>query len=274
MALEGSRMNTAESYRETTLPRVLSSSLILTMVGIFMVLAAVTAPHSARASDIEAGAWPEFDIWISLDEAGKDRIYILNSWTEEPNFSYEETALGISWDRRFHKNWSWRAGIRYIWKQVDPPDANETRVVLDLKWMHGLGKGWRLSDRNRIDLRWFEGKPGNSWRYRNRIQLEKSFPVFSRTWTGFASYEIYYDSRFDTWGQRNRLIGGVSVPVVDWASVDVFYGYHVENEPKDEDAGALGIAFGFFFNWDEKGFRLAKSAAAPPPSPVGLPDRD
>lgn len=274
MTLEERSMKNAGSFHESILSRVLSSSRVMVAVGILLVLAAVAAPLSARASDIEAGAWPEFDIWISLDEAKKNRIYILNSWTEEPNYAYEETVLGISWDQRFHKHWSWRAGIRYIWKQVDPPDVNETRVVLDLKWFQPLGKDWMLSDRNRIDLRWLEGKSSNTWRYRNRIQLEKPFPVFSRTWTGFGSYELYYDSRYDTWGQRHRLIGGVSVPVTDWASVDVFYGYHVETKPKDESAGALGIAFGFFFNWDEKGFRLAKSAAVPPANPVGLPDRD
>jgi hypothetical protein len=117
-----------------------------------------------------------------------------------------------------------------------------------------------------------ERKPSAGWGHGNStriwIQLEKSFPLFSRTWTGFGSYELYYDSRFDKWGQRHRLIGGVSIPIVSWSSVDIFYGYHVENEPKDEDAGALGIAFGFYFNWDEKGFRLAKSAASLPPSSV------
>ena len=131
---------------------------------------------------------------------------------------------------------------------MDPPDANETRVVLDLKWFRPLGKGWLLSDRNRLDLRRFEGKSSASYRYRNRIQIEKSLPFFAKPWTAFGSYEMYYDSRYDKWGQRHRFIGGFSAPVVDWFSVDLFYGYHVETEPKKETGGAVGLALGFYID--------------------------
>jgi len=170
-------------------------------IATLVVLAMLLAPTTVRAQDLEAEAWPEFDIWIKMDETGKNRLFILASFADEPKFQYEETALGVSWDQRFHQNWSWRVGARYVWKAVDPPDKNETRVVLDLKWFHDFGGGWLLSDRNRLDLR-----------------------------------------RFDTWGQRQRVIAGVSVPIVRWASVDVFYGYHSEIKPKKETGGALGIA--------------------------------
>lgn len=199
------------------------------------------------ASDLEADAWPELDIWISLDDARKDRIYILNSYANEANYQYEETALGVSWDRRMYPNWSWRIGARYVWKQVDPPDKNETRVVLDLKWFRDLSHGFVLTDRNRLDLRHFDDTGSSSFRYRNRVQFEKPFQVGARELTGFASYEIYYDSRFNEWGQRQRFIGGVSVPIVKWASVDVFYGYHAETKPARETGSALGIAFGIYF---------------------------
>jgi hypothetical protein len=146
-----------------------------------------------------------------------------------------------------NKSWSWRVGVRYIWKEVDPPDTNETRGVLDLKWFKDLGNGWLLTDRNRIDIRKFEGVSSLSFRYRNRVQIEKPFKVFSQNWTGFTSYEIYYDSRYDEWGQRQRLIAGVSVPIKEWLAVDVFLGYHIETKPKNESGAALGIAFGLYF---------------------------
>jgi len=198
------------------------------------------------AADVEAGAWPEFDIWIGLDEKQKNRIYILKSFSEEPNFSYEEEATGISLDHRINPSWSVRAGIRYISKQVDPPDANETRAVFDAKWFKPLGNNWLLTDRNRIDVRWIEGTDDPSYRYRNRLQLEKPFKAGNRTLTGFGSYELYYDTRFDDW-QRQRLILGVSVPLHKKLSVDVFYGYHTESQPKDEHADAVGIAIGIYF---------------------------
>jgi hypothetical protein len=63
----------------------------------------------------------------------------------------------------------------------------------------------------------------------------------------FGSYELYYDSRYSRWGQRHRFIGGVSIPLAERASVDLFYGYHIETAPKDETGDAVGIAFGFYF---------------------------
>ena len=157
----------------------------------------VAAGSVHAAADLEAEALPEFDIWIKLDDVGKDRIFILAAFADEPSYQYEATALSISWDRRMNKSWSWCVGVRYIWKAVDPPDTNETRGVFDLKWFKDLGNGWLLTDRNRIDLRKFEGVSSLSFRYRNRVQIEKPFKVFSQNWTGFTSYEIYYDSRYD-----------------------------------------------------------------------------
>ena len=133
---------------------------------------------------------------------------------------------------------------------MDPPDANETRVVLDLKWFHELQNGWLLTDRNRLDLRQFDNDYSSSFRYRNRIQFEKGFHVFSlpRKWTVFGSYEIYYDSRYSKLGQRHRFIAGVSIPIFKWLSVDLFPAYHIETEPKYETGAAFGIAIGIYPN--------------------------
>ena len=227
--------------------RTLAIRFIQIGMAAWIILAVLALSYPCKAADLEADAWPEFDIWIKLDPAGKDRIYILNSYAHESSFLYEETALGVSWDRRFHKNWSFRMGARYIWKQVDPPDKNETRVVLDLKWFKELGAGFLLTDRNRLDLRFFDSDTSGSFRYRNRVQVERGIPIFSWKWTGFGSYEIYYDSRYNTLGQRHRFIGGVSIPVTKWFSVDLFPAYHIETKPKRESGGAFGIAFGFYF---------------------------
>jgi len=212
-----------------------------------VLLALLTAVPGYASTDIEANAFPEFYIWIALDKERKNRIYILNSYANEPKFVYDETAIGISWDQRFHPNWSWRAGIRYIDKQVDPPNKNETRAVLDLKWFKPLGNDWLFTDRNRIDLRWFEGDDGMSFRYRNRMQIEKPFPVFSWMITGFGSYEPYYDSRYDKLIRRHRFVGGVSIPIVKWLALGVFYDYYIETAPKKETGGAIGIAIGIYF---------------------------
>ena len=64
--------------------------------------------------------------------------------------------------------------------------------------------------------------------------------------TWFASYELYYDTKYEEW-VRQRLIGGFSYPFTDWLTTDLFYGYHVVTVPEKENAGAWGLAIGFWF---------------------------
>ena len=45
-----------------------------------------------------------------------------------------------------------------------------------------------------------------SFRYRNRIRLEREFRVYGRSLTPYGSVEVYHDSRFDVWN-RNRFTG-------------------------------------------------------------------
>ena len=60
-------------------------------------------------------------------------------------------------------------------------------------------------------------------------------------------HHLTYFSRYDEWGQRQRVIAGVSVPFNDRFSVDVFGAYHLETKPKREEGEALGVAFGLYF---------------------------
>ena len=65
--------------------------ILMTCFAVFFILS-----PSIQAADIEGDAWPEFDIWVGMDEEHKNRIYILKSFTEEPSFEYQEEATGIS----------------------------------------------------------------------------------------------------------------------------------------------------------------------------------
>lgn len=67
-----------------------------------------------------------------------------------------------------------------------------------------------LSDRNREDFRFVNGK--FSFRYRNRVTLEREFRLFKRSVTPYGSVEVFYDSRFEVWN-RNRLTAGMQIQV-------------------------------------------------------------
>ncbi len=71
---------------------------MVTRIAALVVLAMLLAPTTVRAQDLEVEAWPEFDIWIKMDETGKKRLFILALFADDPKFQYEETggALGIA----------------------------------------------------------------------------------------------------------------------------------------------------------------------------------
>ncbi len=50
----------------------------------------------------DVDAWPEFDFWIRLND--QDRIYAMASFATDSGRSYEESAFGISWDRKLNED--------------------------------------------------------------------------------------------------------------------------------------------------------------------------
>ena len=62
-----------------------------------------------------------------------------------------------------------RIGYRYLHNAGDDPDEN--RGVLEVTPRYPLVRGVLVSNRNRIDFRFIEGE--YSWRYRNRLSLER-----------------------------------------------------------------------------------------------------
>jgi hypothetical protein len=64
------------------------------------------------------------------------------------------------------------------------------------------------SDRNRFEARWLDGDW--SWRYRNRLRVERGFDAGAARLIPFASGELFYDSRSDGWS-RLRVEAGLDI---------------------------------------------------------------
>jgi hypothetical protein len=86
-----------------------------------------------------------------------------------------------------------------------------------------------LSDRNRFDLDWQGG--GFTWRYRNRIQLERTVRIGSYHPSPYVSAEFYYESRYQKWSDT-ALFAGCLFPI----------GRHVELNPYYEHQNSTGSA--------------------------------
>jgi len=117
---------------------------------------------------------------------------------------------------------------------------------------------WRslLSDRNREEFRVVNGD--FSFRYRNRVTLEREFLLPGRSLTPYGSVEVYHDSRFIAWN-RNRLTAGVQVqlkkalPLLRLVTprkqviLDVYYTEQNDSRSQPHHLHAIGIALGLHF---------------------------
>jgi len=111
-----------------------------------------------------------------------------------------------------------------------------------------------LTDRNRQDFRWMRGD--FSFRYRNRLTVEKEYHLFGRPLTPYGSAEVYFDSRFSTFN-RYRFVGGIQIskkPAQPWLHIlrkervwDIYYLRQEDTRSEPKHVNALGITFSIHF---------------------------
>ena len=211
---------------------------------LFFILLIVGLNELANAQG-DVDAWPEFDVWFRLNE--KDRIYVMASFATDSGRTYEESAVGISWDRRLSPEWSVRGGYRFIYTQTEPTDSDESRFIFDAKYYMPLGNSFLLTNRNRIDLRFIKGIDF-SFRLRDRLQIERPFKVlWDNNLTLWSSFEVWYDSRYKVVLNRNRLMAGFTFFFTDWISTDIFYAFQNELNPR-ENKNAFGVFLGLWID--------------------------
>lgn len=77
-----------------------------------------------------------------------------------------------------------------------------------------------LSDRNRADLDWSAGT--FTWRYRNRVTLERRIAIHSYHPAPYASAEVFYESKYGKLS-TTALYAGCLFPVGKYVEIDPYY---------------------------------------------------
>jgi hypothetical protein len=95
------------------------------------------------------------------------------------------------------------------------------RPIAELTSRFKLPLAILLSDRNRADFRFISGKP-YSWRYRNRLTLERNFSIRNYEFTPYLRGELFYDSRFDKIAKNDFTIGSV-FPITKRIEFEIYY---------------------------------------------------
>jgi hypothetical protein len=164
--------------------------------------------------------WPDVTATIRLD----DKYSLLLFGTIR--FGRDDSALvshqaGVGVSRKFNKYLTGTAQYRYVSNEPTPnKQSTEHRLFADLTPRIPLKFGIQISDRNRIEWRDINDKV--SWRYRNRVQFERSINIGEHKITPYISGESQYDSRYDNW-TRNQFYLGTRVPIVKHFTLDGFY---------------------------------------------------
>jgi hypothetical protein len=149
-----------------------------------------------------------------------------------------------------------RGGYRYITSLNESDPYKEHRIVFEQHLRKLLRGGILLSDRNREDFRIIDGD--FSFRYRNRVTLEREFRIKNRSLTPYASAETSYDSRFDAFNRNRFAFGFVQTLKAKHAplkmlfperdiTVDIYYMRQNDSRSSTPHVNGLGIALAFYF---------------------------
>ncbi|NOT60383.1 MAG: DUF2490 domain-containing protein [Acidobacteria bacterium] len=135
----------------------------------------------------------------------------------------KQRGLGFNWTA--HRNFTVASQYRKVINTFTPERrTEEDRLHFDFTPRANLGKGFVVTDRNRIEFRNLNGVFAT--RYRNRSQIERPLHVtldgHEHTLTPYFSVEVFYDSRTQAWS-RKQIYTGARLPVIEHVTFNGFY---------------------------------------------------
>jgi hypothetical protein len=96
-----------------------------------------------------------------------------------------------------------------------------------------------LSDRNRSDLDWSNGT--FTWRYRNKLEIERPLTIHSYHPAPYSSVEVYYESQYRKWS-TTEIYAGCLFPIRRRFELNPYY-EHQNNTGKSPNSQLHGIGF-------------------------------
>jgi hypothetical protein len=203
--------------------------------------------------------WPETSTFVKIND--KMRFYFLATTVKE-NKNSTEAEIGPNFDFYLSpfknaKRWTFipldqskrqlllvRVGYRYIYPYTDE-GSSEHRGVVEATARYPLVGGVLVSDRNRVDIRSIEG--AKSWRYRNRLTIEREFSVGRFKFNPYIRGEIYYDSRYDK-VSRSALISGSSFPITRHLELESYFEHQNDSGgSSNRTVNAVGVVANLYF---------------------------
>ncbi len=178
----------------------------------------------------EAGAPVTAEFGPSLDFYLKS-IPLLSAITNHDNDDSKSSLAILS------------VGYRYLPYPSSPP-TNRLEPVLTLNIPLRHFKAL-LSDRNRFDLDWQNG--GFTWRYRNRLQLQRTWAIGSYHLSPYASAEVYYESQYSKWADT-ALTAGCFFPLGKHFDLNPYYEHQNQTgKSPNQQYNQFGLMLNIFY---------------------------
>jgi hypothetical protein len=134
------------------------------------------------------------------------------------------------------------AGYRYI---TAPNTAPQNRELVAATLNFPLKAGFRVSDRNRADLDWKSGV--FTWRYRNKLTLERTFAIRSYHFVPYLAAEPFYESQYSKWSTTDLYAGGL-FPINRRFQFNLYYEHENDTGKKpNRQQNYVGLALYMYF---------------------------
>jgi hypothetical protein len=137
------------------------------------------------------------------------------------------------------------------YRSVTAPGALPINRMEDVLTLHfPLKAGFLISDRNRADLDWTS--ESFTWRYRNKLTLERTVAVHSYHFIPYVAAEPYYVEKYHKWSTTDLYAGGL-FPVGGHVQFNAYY-EHENNTGKrpNQQVNEIGLALYLFFSLEAK----------------------
>lgn len=127
-----------------------------------------------------------------------------------------------------------------------PSVSPENRATEAATFNVPLGAGFLASDRNRADLDWQNGD--FSWRYRNKLTLQRTVSIRSYHWTPYMAAEPFYESNYSKWSTTDLYVGGL-LPVGKHVQFNAYYEHENDTgKSPNKQNHYLGLTLNLYFS--------------------------
>ena len=232
-----------------TIAKVFLHALRLCLLRCALALVLVLFPSAIASGQEIVQFWPKINTYVKINH--RFRLLFNASTTQEggndvgsqfganldifvkPHFKLKRFTI-FQLDEAKSRLLTFRIGYNYLPTPGKPP---ENRASLDATPRYPLKVGVSVADRNRIELRFIGGE--FSWRYRNRLMVERTLGIHSYHFTPYVRAEAYYDSNPKKWSRTTEDIGCL-FPIRRRAEIEPYY-QHMNDTSKSPNRQTHGI---------------------------------